>query len=220
MTPISPRPPLHTNPFHFLLFPFFLLLPTQPFFSLGGWGTCTWRNGQIRFTRRTKRGRDGISFLPWKKTKKTHLFVSLKQTLFSYTVQGFFFFPTFSFSSNCISLRPFVPLTNITYFLVTFPHLSLLSSLLPSEYLSSLCSILHTPHYIYSPAPIIISFLPTQPINSTAQPSSSFTDGFLRSTRKYSHPPEPISCFPLIHPNTHTHYFSLFFIKRKKSTGI
>lgn len=205
----------------FLIIPifFFFYLPSH-FFSSEAGGTCTWRNGQIRFTRRTRRGRDGISFLPWKKKKKPHLFVSLKQTLFSYIAQGSFSFPTFSFSSNCISLRLFVPderylfLSYISSFISPPPLLSSHPSI------SRLSSILHTIHYTYSPAPIIISLIPTYPTYKqyrTTQPSPFSTACFLRSTRKYSPPPAPIaSCPPLIQTRIHK-IFSLFIKKEREN---
>jgi len=72
----------------------------------------------------------------------------------------FFPFPTFSFPSNCISLRPFCLLDEHyhTYFLVTFPHSSLLPPLLPSlptrVFLVSPFLFTYNSLYKYPPSPI------------------------------------------------------------------
>lgn len=112
------------------------------------------RDGTARYDSRDERDGDGTGyhFFLEKKKKKPHLFVSLKQTLFSYIAQGSFSFPTFSFSSNCISLRLLSP-TNVTYFLVTFPHSSLPPPLLSSH---TIRVFLVSPfHFTYNPLYII-----------------------------------------------------------------
>jgi len=151
MTPISPV--FHSTPIpsisyysHF----FFFYLPSH-FFPRRLEERA--RDGTARYDSRDERDGDGTGYHFFLEKKKKTAFVCFIETdsFFFYIAQGSFSFPTFSFSSNCISLRLFVLderylfLGYISSFISPPPPL-----LFPSEYSSSLFHFTYNPLYIFT----------------------------------------------------------------------